>query len=628
MKFTTSQIQAIEHGTGACLVLAVPGAGKTTVLLKRLENLIASGVDPRKIASITFSKQQAVDMQKRFLAKVEDDPAYENYQANDLTFSTIHAFCYRIIRTFANKMGSDISLIEGSDSYNKYQVVAQIFRTINNRYITEDELESFFRIDGYLKNALVDYKTFSRTFHEKFSKFEEVSRAYSEFKEKHQLIDFDDMLVRTLQIFESDEEILRSLQRRYEYLQLDEAQDTSLIQLRIIQKIAEPENNLFMVADDDQAIYGFRGANPSYLLQFKEIYPQAKVILMEDNYRSSRNIVELSAHFIQTNKSRYEKIPQTTDQEESRIQIIIAKSLKAQLKKITDELPADIENGSVALLFRNNLSMISLMDELDKQNIPFSARARGQTFYQHPVLRDIQDILQFAREPSDLTLFRKIYYKLNSFLKRSFIDEIGEMSSYASVFDRLRQLEGTRNSFYREKIDHLEDSFALIQKQTKLAAAIDIITSTLGYGDYLIEKARRESTAVNSNQRVVETLKMISRDLSTPESLDRRVAELQELEKTTANRDGIILSTIHGSKGLEYDTVWVLDLIQQEFPSTTALEMAEAGDSYLLEEERRLFYVAMTRAKKRLKLFGRKSVNGKACQYSQFLTELTKKRQK
>lgn len=626
MKFTDSQRQAIEHGQGPCLVLAVPGAGKTTVLLKRLEELVSSGIDPRRIASITFSKQQALDMQERFLKKLETDPNLQAYKASDLTFSTIHAFCYSIIRAYARKMNSEISLIEGSDSYNKYQVVSQLFRNINKRYITEDELESFFRIDGYLKNALVDYKTFTNRFHEKFTKFEEISRAYADFKDKHQLIDFDDMLVRTLQIFENDQEILAGLQSRYQYLQLDEAQDTSLIQLRIIQKIAQPENNLFMVADDDQAIYGFRGANPSYLLQFKEIYPQAKVILMEDNYRSSRSIVELSANFIQTNKSRYRKIPQTKDQEDNKIQIMIAKSLKAQLQKISQELPDDMDKGSVAILFRNNLSMVALIDELDRQSIPLSVRAKGQTFYQHPVLKDIQDMLQFAKDPSDLSLFSRIYYKLNSYLKRTFIEEMAEMSSYASVFDRMRQLDGTQNTFYREKIDHLEDSFALIDKQTKLSYAIDIIATSLGYGKYLLEKARRESTAVNSNQRVVETLKIISRDLSTPDSLHRRLVQLQDIEKNTFAQKGVVLSTIHGSKGLEYDTVWVVDLIQEEFPSTTALEMDEAGDSYLLEEERRLFYVAMTRAKKHLKLIGRKSVNGKACAYSQFIKELMNKK--
>ena len=641
MNFTQSQLKAIRHGQGPCLVLAVPGAGKTTVLLERLSGLIEAGISAENIVSITFSKQQALDMKHRFIAgqakrnkvpvsrnRAELESGTENTDRSrpeaKPVFSTIHAFCYKIIRDYARSKGEQIRLLEGSDDYSKYQILARLFRTINGRMITDDELEDFFRIDGYLKNALVDYKSFSKKFHEKFPKYEELSAAYSQFKQERNLIDFDDMLVKSLQILDGDPDLLRSLQARFQYIQLDEAQDTSLIQLRIIQLLAAPENNLFMVADDDQAIYGFRGANPAYLLQYKTLYPGAEIIMMEDNHRSTRNIVELSARFIQRNRSRYNKQAKTDDEEDSLIRIYLAKSLKAQNEKLIRDLGADLEQGSVAILFRNNISSVALVHQLTEAGIPFSSRTRATGFFRHSTLRDLLDILEFSKDTANLDAFAKIYYKLNSYLKRTFIDEIARMNAYEDVFSRLRRCQGTDNPFYREKIDLLETGFRRIGRQADLAGAIDEIDYSLGYGEYLEERSRKDSKSVNSGRRIMETLKVLAAGLKEPADLHRRLEKVRRLEQSEDNR-GPVLSTIHGAKGLEYDTVWVLDLIQEEFPSSIALDLAEEGDAYLLEEERRLFYVAMTRAKKKLKLVARKKVNGRSCDYSQFIKEITKK---
>ena len=623
MQLTSSQKQAIAHDKGPCLVLAVPGAGKTTVLIERLQRLLLSGVDAKSIASITFSRQQARDMKARFESRFGPHPG--------LTFSTIHALCYRILRHYAAQNNTELHLLEGSQSYNKYLLISKLYAQINHRPISEEERDDFFRIDGYLKNACVDYETYVKRFVERFPNFEKIAAAYERFKAERNLIDFDDMLVRTLQVLQHDEALRHAVQNRFSYWQVDEAQDTSPLQLQIIRILAAPENNLFLVADDDQAIYGFRGASPADLLHFQEIYPAAKIYMMQENHRSSQNIVRLSAHFIQGNRARFEKTAITDDPKGPRIEILLAKSLRGQLQRITKAMPEALSSGTCAVLFRNNLSVAACIDALDRAGIPFVSQANPEIFFRHPVLRDVLDFLDVARDPTDLAAFSRIYYKCNAYLKKDFIHQMQEMDPYVSVFERLRSCRGAESRFYQDKIDELEYEFAALKKGS-VPQALDRLESSVGYGESLKEKARREHTAVNAHRRILETLQFVAQGAETGSDLYARLRRLSDLQKQTerisptASSPAVVLSTIHGAKGLEYDAVWLIDLLQGEFPSTTALERNASGFSALLEEERRLFYVAMTRAKTQLHLIGRKAVHRVPCEASQFLRELTKKR--
>lgn len=619
MNFTQAQQQAIRHTNGPCLVLAVPGAGKTTVLIERLAHLVRSGVPSEQIASITFSKQQALDMRRRFQERFP--------HCKIPLFSTIHAFCYRILQNHAASCGETLHLIENSAEYNKNRVLARLFNELVRRPITEEELEDFFRIDSYLKNALLDYSEYSRHFKERFPHFVELSQAYTSFKRLRALIDFDDMLLHTLSLLTEQPTVLEKLRAHFSYLQLDEAQDTSLVQFRIVQLLAAPKNNLFLVADDDQAIYGFRGADPSYLLHFREFYPDAQILMMQDNHRSSKNIVHLSGNFIRGNRARFSKLPTTDSSEEQRILILMAKTAKAQYQRILRELPNDLERGSCAILFRNNLSLIALMDVLERAGYTFTCRFQTATFYRHPILRDLFDFYHVAKDPTDLASFRRIYYKLNSYLKKEFIVQASAMDGYESVFDRIRACDGALNSFYREKLLFLERQFYLLSREN-LSGGLIRIQRELGYGEYLRERARRKNTAVDIDQRTLETLSVLVEGMTEPRQLEHRLSQLLHLQKASAEEwQPLFLSTIHGAKGLEFDTVWVIDLLQNEFPSTVSLDLAQEGNSSLLEEERRLFYVAMTRAKKQLRLIGRKSVNTRPCEPSQFLRELTEKKE-
>lgn len=614
MQLSKSQTEAASHFNGPCLVLAVPGAGKTTVLLKRLENLIASGVSPKNIASITFSRLQARDMEKRFFDKFPN--------ARDMTFSTIHAFCYRITLSYARKNGENINLIETSDNWNKYKLISKIFYEIKKRSISEDELESFFRIDGYLKNSLLTYEQFLKNGGSSFSSFKQISSFYEKFKTERNLIDFDDMLLRSLQILEKDQDILEAIRRRFIYLQVDEAQDTSPIQLKIIEKIAAPKNNLFMVADDDQTIYGFRGADPSYLLQFKKLYPNAKILAMEDNYRSCKNIVNLSSLFIKANEDRYSKSPSAMREDNEKIRLFNLSSLEEELFLLKNEIPKDLEKGNCAILFRNNLSMIALADLFSRMEIPFKAHGNYRRFFDHAIFKDIVDILHFSIDPSDLDCFKRIYYKLNSYIKKSFIHALEYTNPLESVLDRISELEDCNNSFYQEKIGYLQYEFDRIRNLSARKAIYEI-DNFLGYGAYLKEREKITNTSANSSSRIMEIIKVISQSSkSIPDFIQYLRTFKNIFEEKSQTCQDLQISTIHGSKGLEYDTVWLLDLVQGEFPSNIALNLEKEGLNSMLEEERRLFYVGMTRARLRLRLVGIDNVNGRHYGHSQFIDEI------
>lgn len=632
--FTPTQKQAIAHREGPCLVLAVPGAGKTTILLERLHQLEASGITLSSIASITFSRQQAIDMKNRYSAK---------YGESRAVFSTIHAFCYRILREYAAEKHIHLELMEASTAYNKYRVVEALYRQLLHRPMPEDERNAFFRLDSYMKNTLQSADQAKKKTATRCPHFEALQSAYQQFKADHHLIDFDDMLWRTLQLLDQEETIRERWQQKYPYFQVDEAQDTSLVQWRILHLLSAPENNIFIVADDDQSIYGFRGADPKYLLNVKTLFPDTKILFMQENYRSTKNIVKLSAGLIRENTARYGKTAKSETESSEKTQVILTHSLRAQTDRLCRNLPSDQAQGSVAVLYRNNLSALALMDALDRRNIPFQLRSDVYRYFHHPVLNDIFDFFTLALDPCDVACFSRIYYKMNQFLKKSFLSTLESVPIGETVWQQLLAAEETQNTFYQDRLLFLEDAFLRIQTATP-KQAIAILYEEIGYKEFLKERARRSTNAVSIEARLIEWLEDCASYCATYPAFRKRLQELGErsqrdwqeetetVEKedfaSTVQPSPVILSTIHGAKGLEYDTVWLIDLIQTEFPSSLALEEHAAGNSDLLEEERRLFYVGMTRAKRRLRLMGREAVWDRPVKHSQFIDELADKRRK
>lgn len=613
MNFTNEQIDAINHFKGPALVLAVPGSGKTTVILNRIINLIENhDVLPKNILSITFSKSQGMDMERRFLK------SFPNLKGQ-ITFKTIHAFCYEIVKNYMKIKNIKKTLIEGDEKINKSTLLKRYFFSMYEQKLLDDVIKDFFSLYDFTKNKMIDFEDYVRK--NKFISNRllllKLYKAYESLKLEYNFIDFNDLLSLANKYISEDKNLLSSIKKRYKFFSVDEAQDTSMLQFEIIKKIVYPENNLFVVADDDQSIYSFRGAEPKNLLEFKKFYKDSKIFIMNHNFRSTKNIIEISNKLISKNKNRYQKNPICTCSENSKIMLFKVKNAHIQMRKLLELIKQLKKDESVGILYRNNISSIYVANYFLENDVDFFVKENGFDFYLNKILLDINNILQFSQNQTDLEVFKRIYFKLNAYIKKDFISKLKYKSYDENILDALLDLDDL-NSFYLKKFNALRNNFKMLKKLS-MKYKIDFIVNELGYGEYL--ENYDEIQKLNSNL-MIDILKYISSNLNSYDDFLQRLKDIKEkLKDANKSLSNISISTIHSAKGLEYDHVFLLDLVDGEFPQKNILN---AMDSSLLEEERRLFYVAMTRAKKTLTLFTIKTRNEKEVDTSIFYEELKK----
>ncbi len=613
MNFTNEQIDAINHFKGPALVLAVPGSGKTTVILNRIINLIENhDVLPKNILSITFSKSQGLDMERRFLK------SFPNLKGQ-ITFKTIHAFCYEIVKNYMKIKNIKKTLIEGDEKINKSTLLKRYFFSMYEQKLLDDIIKDFFSLYDFTKNKMIDFEDYVRK--NKFISNRllllKLYKAYENLKLEYNFIDFNDLLYLANKYISEDKNLLSSIKKRYKFFSVDEAQDTSMLQFEIIKKIVYPENNLFVVADDDQSIYSFRGAEPKNLLEFKKFYKDSKIFIMNHNFRSTKNIIEISNKLISKNKNRYQKNPICTCSDNSKIMLFRVKNAHIQMRKLLELIKQLKKDESVGILYRNNISSIYVANYFLENDVDFFVKENGFDFYLNKILLDINNILQFSQDQTNLEVFKRIYFKLNAYIKKDFISKLKYKSYDENILDALLDLDDL-NSFYLKKFNALRNNFKMLKKLS-MKYKIDFIVNELGYGEYL--ENYDEIQKLNSNL-MIDILKYISSNLNSYDDFLQRLKDIKEkLKDANKSSSNISISTIHSAKGLEYDHVFLLDLVDGEFPQKNILN---AMDSSLLEEERRLFYVAMTRAKKSLTLFTIKTRNEKEVDTSIFYQELKK----
>ncbi len=614
MNFTEQQNNAIKHFKGPALILAVPGSGKTTVLINRISNLIFNhNIKPEEILSITFSKVQGKDMEKRFF---KNFPEFEN----KITFKTIHAFCYEIIRNYMKFKNIKKTLIEGKDEINRNLILKRVYFSLNYQRLSEDQILDFFSIYDYTKNKMLNFESYVRE--NKFISNRllmlKLYTLYENIKEENNYMDFNDLLILAYEYINKDENLLKAVKKKYKFFQVDEGQDTSTLQFEIIKKIAYPENNIFIVADDDQSIYSFRGASPENLLNFKKIYPNSNIFFMDKNFRSSKNIIKISNKVISKNKNRYEKFSKHTIDESSQIMLFNVKNSKIQLREIFKKINSLSASESIGILYRNNISSIYLSNLFLENNFDFYVKENKFDFYSNKILLDIKNIIDFSEDTTNLEAFKKIYFKLNAYIKKEFIAKLEYKSYDECVLSALLDFENL-SYFYVSKFTELRNNFKKLSKM-KMKNKIDFILNDIGYRDYI--ENMDDFSNLNYNL-TLDILKYISSNLDSYEDFIERLHNIKEkLLTATKSNSNVSISTIHSSKGLEYDNVFIIDLVDGEFPQTNILNSL---DENLLEEERRLFYVAMTRAKKKLFLFTVKERNEQEVSPSVFYNELKNK---
>ncbi len=573
MKLTSQQNLALRHKDGPILVLAGPGAGKTTMLLERIK-FLSKTIDPKHILTITFSKTQALDMKER-------------YNFSDATFMTIHAFCYLIIRNYLKKNNRNLRLLESDDLYNKYDLISKIYFKINDKKISKEDLNEFFRLTSYMKNAMLDETYLEDS---KVKNSLQIYRAYENFKIRNFYIDFDDMQVMALKLIQNDQRLLNSIRNKYKYIQVDEGQDTSLIQFKIIEKIAAPLNNLMIVADDDQSIYSFRASDVSYLLNLKSIYPDLKIIEMTENHRSSKNIVNISKAFIDTNQNRYPKDLFTNNDFSGKITIRSLRNVRDEYKYIIENIKKGEKN---AILFRNNIQALNIISFLMEDGLDFSVNITSLNFFESKIIDDLFNIIEFSDDFDRLDLFCEIYYKMGTFLNKKEVDKLSYRALNKNVFESLYEMD--LEDYKIETLVQKEKQLKHIRKLS-LDKKISYIYKYMDYKSYITNFSKKYREEVVNKDLFVESMVNFTKNLDTKEDFYNKKEKLEK--KLSTSTSDLILSSIHKSKGLEYDNVFVINMVKSEFP--IIVDNEDIGKK--IEEERRVMYVAMTRAKKNLHL--------------------------
>lgn len=610
VNFSKDQVDVIFHKDGPSLVLAVPGAGKTTVLIARLATLIYYyNIEPSSILSITFSRFAALNMKKRY------SKLLNNISGKEPKFSTIHSFSYNLINNYSKKRNISYSLIESDKLHSKNSIIKNIYKEVEGFNLTDDKLEDILTGIGYIKNMMMpidDYKSYS------IPSFKEIFKRYEDYKKTNNLIDFDDMLTLALDILNKNPDICNFYQNQYKYIQVDEGQDTSLVQYEIIKKISSPLNNLLVVADDDQSIYEFRGASPEFLLDFKSHFPNSKILNMSLNYRSSKTIVNLSDLFIAQNKIRYEKKLIPSKKNTSNININILKSPEKQYDCILENI---VDPNSTAILFRNNISSIPIIDILERNYIPFNIKENNFSFFNNNILKDIICFFKLSINNYDFRTFKNIYYKMKGYISKNCIKYIeNNLVDYTSVFSILEN-NPDYNSFKSKNIRELGFDFIKLSR-LKPIDAINYIENNLNYLEYIDKRNEFLGYGKESNLSYLSYIKSIAINCnSILDFLDRIEFLKSILSETNTHTDGVFVSTIHSAKGLEFETVFIVDLINGDFPSTNSLK-PQSEDKKELEEERRLFYVGITRAKETLFLLSYETKNETKISNSLFVNEV------
>ncbi len=620
----------VQHREGPATLLAVPGSGKTTTMVCRTAALIQSGVPAERILTMTFTKAAALDMTRRY-AELYGSETEDGSQT--ACFSTIHSFALQLIRYYCGKRRRPMPIIlaesgakgtEAAGTPTRMGLLTQIHRDVNGSRIGEDALDTLSMAISLAKNTMADPKRAADAGERSIKGFRQIFEAYEQIKKDRRLVDFDDMLTVCHRILTMDEGVLLDMRNRYDFIQVDEAQDSSLIQHEIIDLLAKPKNNLVLIGDEDQSIYVWRGAHPSGLLGFHTRYSDAALFLMETNYRSHASIVSLADRFIRSNKERTLKqlrVPEGKTEksagfagmfghkgQDPEIGLIRVKDQGDQYAKIRECLQGDTKehtkehrkDRTTAILYRNNRSAYGLADLLDRAGIPFHLRDFKDTLFSHWVTRDMRAFLEFIRNPSDREAFFTIAGKLNAYLTREVLDRMQSLPAEGTVWKKIRK-SGMLTNFQRVRLEEVEQRFTRLARLKPFDALTGLL-DCVAYDKTIEFAARTQGYAPEFLNGLLDTLLTIARNETTIAGFLNRLDELREILVQAKNpqlrRGPLILSTVHSAKGLEFDRVLLVDMVEGEFPSS---DTEETGSS--VEEERRLCYVAITRARSELKVF-------------------------
>lgn len=613
MECNKEQKEAIMHRDGPAMVLAGPGAGKTYVITNRVKVLIDEyGVKPEQILVVTFSKAAAVEMKERF-------EMLTGGRRLPVRFGTFHSVFFQILRLAYHYEVKDIAT-----PALKYRFLEETFNETG--YEVDDKKEFLSDIEKEISRVKGEGIEIDCYFSSACSAeiFQKMYRGYQEKLQRHRCLDFDDMVVYTYQLLKEREDIRRRWQAQFRYLLIDEFQDINRLQYETVCMLAEPENNLFIVGDDDQSIYGFRGAKPGIMLSFPKRFPDTKQIVLGVNYRCSDEIMKAAERLIGKNNERYEKHIVANKGKEQPVHMKKCENLPDEAEKIVAQIQMYQKEGiayqEMAVLFRTNMQMRLLAGKLMEHGVPFTMRENLPNLFDTWMAKDIMCYLQLALGNRSREKFLKIANRPVRYLSRTAFTE-SEVS-----FDKLRAYYAVKNQeWMEERIWNFEYDLKNLASLSPYAA-IHFIRKGIGYDEFLKTYADERNVNADDWFDVLDEMQEMARDkksipefLSFVENYGDTLEEMRQEQKKQQVKEepGVSLMTMHASKGLEFPVVFVPTLNEDIVPYRKAVQEGN------LEEERRMLYVAMTRAKTYLHLSFVKERFHKEAEPSPFLYEIS-----
>ena len=607
-----AQREAVLQKDGPMIVIAGAGSGKTRVLTYRIAYLMSQGVDAFTILSLTFTNKAAREMKSRIAEIVG------NSEAKNLWMGTFHSVFARILRAESDKLGypSNFSIYDAQDSQRLIRGIIKDFNLDKDVYKYKQVLS---RISSY-KNSLITVKAYKRDLElqeaDAMAKRPRLGEIYEEYVErcfKAGAMDFDDLLLRTNELLARYPEVLAKYQNRFKYIMVDEYQDTNHSQYLIVKALSDRFQNICVVGDDAQSIYAFRGANINNILNFQKDYSDVKTFRLEQNYRSTKNIVEAANSVIEKNKTRLEKVVWTANDQGPRIRVnrlindaeegrFVASSI------FENRMENQMRNSDFAILYRTNAQSRAMEDALRKKDIPYRIYG-GLSFYQRKEIKDVLSYLRLIANPKDEeALIRIINFPARG-IGQTTMDKLNLAANHykRSMFEIIEHLEKLNldiNKGIQTKLKNFNNmikSFRVMAEKKDAFDLAEIVVKKTG----LIQEMKKDGTPegiarienieelLNGIQDFVEGQKEIADATGSLSEFLEDVALATDLDKETDEVDRVALMTIHLAKGLEFPFVYVVGMEEDLFPSAMSVNSRSE-----LEEERRLFYVALTRAEK------------------------------
>ena len=600
MGFTDEQIKAIEWYEGPLMVIGTPGSGKTTVIVNRVNNLIYEyDVRPENILVITFTKAAAVSMKERFLE-------LSGLTSTNVRFGTFHSFFYWIIRTaYGDKLNLGVL-----DEQKKREVLRTILRKLGpETYDNEETLVSVMNQLGIISCNMIDIENYySRDM--SGNDFVTTYRLYKEYKERNGLIDFDDMVTECYKLLKDRPDILERIRELYPFIMVDEYQDTNMIQYEILKMLAHPRDNIYVVGDDDQSIYGFRGARPDIMHKFTKEFRNASTLQLSNNFRCPKEIVELSSSIIADNKKRYGKSLKSVVSSKGQVTIDDMRTQTDEYNLILSRLQKAFKKGvspsDIAIIYRTNLGPRRLMYKLSSYNVPFNVRDAIPDITNHIYVRPILSYIRYAMGDHSRKVFLDIMNKPVRYISRDMLT-----SEVVELEDLLRAAKG--KDYLRDNIKRMISEIRTISKLSPFAA-VNYIRRAVDYDGYLKKLAEDRNIDYDEISDMLDEFQSMISDSDTfLQMFEMLETSRKPKEEKEEEVDGIQLMTLHSAKGLEFNEVHILNAVEGSIPHKKSKSPDE------IEEERRLFYVGITRSSNNLYIYVPREIGDRQVSPSRFL---------